>query len=74
MDKSPYHVPVLSSKPAPNPEGPLAPFEQDQLRRLLNQFDAASPRIKAAFGEAIAPMISSVSLADSRPKVVRFRA
>ena len=35
--------------PAPVLNGPLYPFEQDQLQRLINQIEASPARVRSAF-------------------------
>lgn len=65
MAQSPYEVPVMSVADAPVPHGPLQPYEQTQLRLLVNQFKGTAPRIQAAFLEEVAP--------GHLPKVVRLR-
>lgn len=35
--------------PAPELNGPLYPFEQDQLQRLINQIEASPARVRSAF-------------------------
>ena len=35
--------------PALRAEDPLQPFEQDLLRRLINQLEATPPRVRVAF-------------------------
>lgn len=65
MVESPYEVPVLSVVPAAEPEGALQPFEETQLRLLVNQFRSVSPRIQAAFLAEVAP--------GHLPSVVRVR-
>lgn len=44
-------APVLSyvDAPAPAKRDPLLPFEQAQLRRLVNAYGAESPRIQREF-------------------------
>ena len=50
---SPYDVPATSVAPAPTGEGPLLPFEQDQLNRLINQIRAAPQRVRTALAEQV---------------------
>ena len=35
--------------PAPDLNGPLYPFEQDQLKRLIQQVEASPARVRSAF-------------------------
>lgn len=68
---SPYEVPVMSvaDAPRPHPNDPaLLPYEQTQLRSLLNQFNAAPARIRDAFLLEVTPS----ALAAGRPSVVRL--
>lgn len=52
---SPYHTPALSVVEFnPTEDTPLAPFERTQARNLLQQVNAASPRVRAAFMEMLA--------------------
>lgn len=46
---SPYGVSAKSVLKAPTEAGPLAPFEERTLNYLVNQFNAASPRIQDEF-------------------------
>jgi hypothetical protein len=68
--ESPYGVPATSVCDAPRlaPGAPLAPFEQVQLKNLLNQFNAANYRIRDAFLLEVTPS----ALSAGRPKVVRL--
>lgn len=50
--KSPYEVPVKSVARVSVLDGPLQPFEQDQLNRLINQIKAAPPRVQQALVDA----------------------
>lgn len=48
--QSPYEVPVMSVAAVPDLAGqPLQAFERDQLKRLINQVQAAPERVRAAF-------------------------
>lgn len=46
-----------TSLPAPtlSPAEPLQPFEKDQLKYLINQIKAASPRVREALVREIFP-------------------
>lgn len=48
---SPYQVPVESVVTVGVLEGPLQPFEQTQLKYLINQVNAAPERVRAALLE-----------------------
>lgn len=58
--QSPYEVPVHSVAAVSVLEGPLQPFEQDQLKRLINQVNAAPVRVRAAFAQHVSS--SGISL------------
>lgn len=48
--QSPYDVPVMSVAVVPELSGqPLQAFERDQLKRLIQQVQAAPERVRAAF-------------------------
>lgn len=58
--KSPYEVPVMSVAPALAPDldlkdHPLQAFERDQLKYLINQIKAASPRVRQALANEVFP-------------------
>ena len=47
--QTPYNVPALKVVPAPPTGGPLFPFEQDQLSRLITQVENSPERVRVAF-------------------------
>lgn len=53
--------------PAPEPTGELLPYEQTALRALVNQFVAASPRVRTAFLFEVTPP----ALTAGRPIAMR---
>lgn len=53
--QSPYEVPVGSVVTVGILEGPLQPFEQTQLKYLMNQVNAASPRVRNALIRELFP-------------------
>lgn len=57
---------TLSRLDAPEPTGELLPYEQTQLRLLLNQFHAASPRIQSAFLDDVAVRSGFVRVVHAR--------
>lgn len=40
---------VYSHLPAPEPEGPLLPIEQDLVRRLVAHYNSSSERVQREF-------------------------
>lgn len=51
---SPYGTPARSVLEVPT-TGPLLPFEERQLKNLIQQIDAAPPRVKSAFLATLTP-------------------
>jgi hypothetical protein len=70
---SPYGVPAESvAEVVPlSLEAPLAPFERDQLLRLVNQYDAAGQRIQDAFRRTLIQRHAKQQI--DRLKVVKSR-
>lgn len=46
---TPYNVPAKSVLLSPELDGPLYPFEKDQLQRLIQQVESSPERVKSAF-------------------------
>lgn len=52
---SPYGTPVQSVLEVPT-TGPLMPFEERQVKNLIQQLDAAPPRVKSEFFARLAAL------------------